>query len=70
MSKEKIKQKFFCASLFLLKSFFYRLIMPNRIEVLDVATEDPFTESNIPEWLPVEQFQELDDEALKLLSEN
>lgn len=44
--------------------------MPNSIELLDVSTEDPFTESNIPEWLPVEQFQELDDEALRLLSVN
>ncbi|KAK6641808.1 hypothetical protein RUM44_013525 [Polyplax serrata] len=48
----------------------YRLIIPNDIEMLDLSTEDPFTEISTPGWLVVEKLQSLDDEAIKLLEED
>ncbi|KAK6620886.1 hypothetical protein RUM43_011184 [Polyplax serrata] len=48
----------------------YRLIIPNDIEMLDLSTEDPFTEISTPGWLVVEKLQSLDDEAIRLLEED
>lgn len=48
----------------------FRLIIPNNIELLDISTEDPFTETSTPGWLVVEKFQRLDNNAMKILEKD
>lgn len=55
-------------NIYINKALFCRLIMPSSIEVIDISTEDPFTENNIPDWLAVEQFQQIDSQAMKILA--
>ena len=47
-----------------------RLIIPNSIELLDVSTEDPFTEINTPGWMVVEKIQRLNEEAMEVLAKD